>query len=257
MPLVVIPASASQKEELDNYYDDTVQQYQQYDYADPNIITDEELFGKWEDDSWSIEPLLDYDNYPEMSAVLEMAQNGDYEGAKDAILEFYRNGPFKNYKYLDPGTDGTAVNNRAKAEALMENMYFFGNGQPYAKVTLKSFEVYDWKIDNVATADATAIVAPESYEGTSVAGNVVISNIDAPESGWQKENKQVIICEYKADSSLNKVTSVKLSVYAGEAVALSGTYEPMADTAKVKFFAWEADGSLVPLVAAKEVNKAQ
>lgn len=60
---------------------------------DPNHMTDEEFFGKWnENDSiWDIEPILQYDTFSELSDVMAAAKNQDYIRAKSLILNHYRN----------------------------------------------------------------------------------------------------------------------------------------------------------------------
>lgn len=58
---------------------------------DPYWLKDENLFGKWNNDSesWEIPSKLDYDNYPGLADVEMSAKEGDYESAKLALYNYY------------------------------------------------------------------------------------------------------------------------------------------------------------------------
>ncbi len=59
--------------------------------GDPNYISDEAFFGKWDSTKgdWALEPFFDYDSYDGLSAVKNYAKAGDYENAKVAIQKYY------------------------------------------------------------------------------------------------------------------------------------------------------------------------
>lgn len=59
---------------------------------DPNYISDEAFFGKWDSVSgtWVMEPYFRYSNYPDMAKVEAAAKAGDYETAKTELLTYYR-----------------------------------------------------------------------------------------------------------------------------------------------------------------------
>lgn len=72
------------------YYQESIADYSQFDYSDPQHISDEDFFGVWENDSWTKEPYFRYEDFPEMSAVEEAAKNGDYPTCKEELLSYYR-----------------------------------------------------------------------------------------------------------------------------------------------------------------------
>ncbi len=59
--------------------------------GDPNYISDEAFFGKWDstNNKWTLKPFFDYDSYDGLSAVENYAKAGDYENAKVAIQKYY------------------------------------------------------------------------------------------------------------------------------------------------------------------------
>ncbi len=62
-------------------------------YFDPNIMTDEELFGVWDrqDNAFLTYGKIDYSYSDKLKPTLECVKKGDYEGAKAALLEYFRN----------------------------------------------------------------------------------------------------------------------------------------------------------------------
>lgn len=104
----------------EEYYSQTMAQYSSYDYSDPNLTTDEELFGVWDGENWTIEPLLDYDNFPLLGEIEEAAKNanGDYTECKRLTLDYYSN-KFEGFN-LDNSTNVKTVN-RLSAEMRFEN----------------------------------------------------------------------------------------------------------------------------------------
>ncbi len=59
----------------------------------PPRVSDEAFFGRWETATgdWAIKPVVQYDFSPNLNATLEAAKRGDYDAAKAALLEYYRN----------------------------------------------------------------------------------------------------------------------------------------------------------------------
>ena len=60
-------------------------------------MSDEDFFGKWEDDRWKVEGKLNYDyadkeqpDFKPLKYVEEMVKEGDYESAKKELLAYYR-----------------------------------------------------------------------------------------------------------------------------------------------------------------------
>ncbi len=61
-------------------------------FDDPNYITDEVFFGIWDsvNSKWKSAPYFRYDEFPEMAEVEAAVKSGDYEKAKNEIVEYYR-----------------------------------------------------------------------------------------------------------------------------------------------------------------------
>ncbi|MFB9279636.1 S-layer homology domain-containing protein [Cohnella cellulosilytica] len=60
---------------------------------DPNRMTDESFFGVWNPaggGSWSVQPILQYDRFGGLNEVLNSVKAGDYPGAKENLLVYYR-----------------------------------------------------------------------------------------------------------------------------------------------------------------------
>lgn len=95
----------------EEYFQQTIEQYGDFDYSDPQnriakesvsdsarekAFTDEKLFGIWDSSSgqWTAEPYINYDanEYKGLSLknVEECVKNGDYDGAKEELLAYYR-----------------------------------------------------------------------------------------------------------------------------------------------------------------------
>ncbi len=108
----------------EEYYEQSIEQYQDFDYSDPQTTTDEELFGVWNDSEscWTKGPLLDYENFPALQEIEEAAKgaNGDYTECKELILEYYRN-KFKTFHLNTGGTINATTKNMLTAEMRFEN----------------------------------------------------------------------------------------------------------------------------------------
>ncbi len=119
---------------------DSVSLYDEFDYSDPQYITDELLFGEWDADtqSWipqnnklvvrnelpypeqNDKPLIDYSYNPELAKVEEAVKvcDGNYAKPKALLLQYYRN-KFKNMN-KDITISGTE-SQTAAANALAYN----------------------------------------------------------------------------------------------------------------------------------------
>ncbi len=62
-----------------------------YEFEDGNRMSDEEFFGKWTDETWEIEPKLDYAYAGGLGYVEEYVKAGDYDNAKESLLHYYKN----------------------------------------------------------------------------------------------------------------------------------------------------------------------
>ncbi len=117
----------------DEYFQSTIDQYDQYDelMQDPQVIQDADFFGVWDGSKWTRQPYFDYSYSSDLAATEAAAKQGDYEAAKEEILEYYRN-TFKTHR-----RGLAAVSDKRKrlvAQATFENLIKLWNyGEPVEK----------------------------------------------------------------------------------------------------------------------------
>ena len=61
-----------------DFFLQSVQQYSNYDYGDPGAMSDEDFFGKWENDKWIKNGVWNYAAFDGLRAVEEYAKAGNY-----------------------------------------------------------------------------------------------------------------------------------------------------------------------------------
>ena len=92
-------------------------------YGDPQDITDEEFFGKWDvyTNRWTMEPYFSYDAYPGMELVQEAVKKGNYDAAKRELKEYYKTNAWKI------GKKPSAVSSKGMdhLDALSRNIYAY------------------------------------------------------------------------------------------------------------------------------------
>lgn len=73
-------------------YEQPKDAFDYYIEGDPQDISDEDFFGVWNttEKAWDKTPYFAYDRFDEMLPVKTAVQEGDYDAAKDALLEYYR-----------------------------------------------------------------------------------------------------------------------------------------------------------------------
>ena len=103
-----------------------------YDYVideDPMQLSDETFFGVWDEvaGEWTSQPYFRYDEFPDMEPVKTAVQEGDYDAAKDALLEYYR-GVKDERSYLEAAPSKSSL---VRSEGLQKNVYTVNamNGQ--------------------------------------------------------------------------------------------------------------------------------
>lgn len=133
---------ASSEEELKCSFD-----FDSYDYTDPSLMskegldsgaddirnhfpTDEEFFGKWnsEEETWENEPKLDYSHVSQyggytLEETERYVKSGDYEGAKTALLEYYRS--MNSKRGIKALTSDTQKEWQAKL--LLNNIHYYAS----------------------------------------------------------------------------------------------------------------------------------
>lgn len=151
----------SADEETSKYFLDRISFYESFNMRDPQVFKDEDFFGKWDGESWEIEPAFDYERYPELSEIEDAAKSGNYDAAKEETLDYYRQ-RFADDKY-EQTTAYTSKSDRLVGEMVMENtMLRTANLFPMEKLTLTAgkeewFEADLTKrvISRIATANST------------------------------------------------------------------------------------------------------
>lgn len=118
------PVVASAGEALvptEGYWHESMEQYQQFDYSDPNWITDEDFFGKWNGSSWEVQPRIDY-SYGDLLMEAETAvKAGDYETAKEYVFQYYKD-KFQKQPRSYTGSADRRI--ELSAQIQFDNMFF-------------------------------------------------------------------------------------------------------------------------------------
>ena len=96
--------------------------YSSYDYSDPNYITDEDFFGKWNSSTgtWTKEPYFNYTKYPALAEVEAAAKAGNYTLAGEKITEYYKNKFLAQPRTAQTASDASSV---IAAKLATYNMY--------------------------------------------------------------------------------------------------------------------------------------
>ena len=194
-----IPAMAETVWSQEQYYIDSITKYNDFDYSDPQHISDKEFFGEWDaqEGMWKEDyiPYFWYEEFPGLSKVEEAAKNGDYETCKEELLEYYRE-KSGNYNMGYPGRSNLDDQTRARAEMAFSNMA----GYSYTN-----------------TAGRTYFTKNESEQGINISSDFksyaksvnsrIYSVIAAEKDGYRVEiddsiNKPYIIAEINGSEKL-------------------------------------------------------
>ena len=153
------------------YMEQTITKYSEEDAAfeaalnDPTAVyqdevSDDELFGVWDDTAgeWSVEPLLDYDEYRGLLAVQEAAKSGDIPLAKAELLDYYES----KFDSTDLGYSPTT----SKANLNIARMYLENIVTELAVADVISLtdEFTQYQIDVTANLKGIASVAGKRAE---------------------------------------------------------------------------------------------
>lgn len=113
-------------------------------FVDPQHMTDEEFFGKWDGSEWIVEGKFDYTN-EKLSKIEEAVKNNDYQKAKEELLAFVR-AKEPAGSFSANVSDGSLY----RANALIDGMF----GSPYHSFAQGEFTATgnEW---NTYTAEIT------------------------------------------------------------------------------------------------------
>jgi len=182
LPSVVLAATIS-----DNAYDENgkyIYRTDTYDfpmYGDPQNIPDEEFFGKWdaENEVWEIPSYFKYDDdpeaFPEFNPVMEAVKSGDYELAKQRMMDYYTP---KKYLYTSRAST-ISYNARIQAELLMRNFYALNQANGFVRGLVK-VDSTEWQQIDADVMDAVSAMLNDKQSNiTLVAVSIDKSNTPA------------------------------------------------------------------------------
>ena len=118
------------------YFEQSISMYEdvETEFSDPQVegYTDEDFFGVYDGDEWTTPSLLNYEDFPALSAVEEAAKSGDYETAKVEIQKYYRD-KFAGTSF----NKGKSVNNSTLNSSLLflENAFSSNKVLGFMKLT--------------------------------------------------------------------------------------------------------------------------
>ena len=121
-----LKVSASNEFDREKYYQDSINEFSQYDYSDQQFVPDEEFFGTWENGEWVKGPYFNYASYPDLAAVENAAKEGDYDLCKEEILKYYRN-RYKSYSITVNAPKNVTDRALARYEAAFDNFFPINN----------------------------------------------------------------------------------------------------------------------------------
>lgn len=150
-----LPQTAEAAYDRNDYYKMSIAEYSNYDYSDPQYITDEDFFGKWDENSqtWVKTPYFVYGteledvtdagqklldmavNMEALSKVENAAKQGNYALCKEELLHYYQK-KHKGYNMDYTPSDTLYESERIKYETMLDNLRC--STYPVAK-----FHVYD------------------------------------------------------------------------------------------------------------------
>ena len=181
LPVVTLAKVSDNAYDADGKY---IYRKDTYDFpmpGDPQRIPDEEFFGKWdaENEVWEIPSYFKYDTdpdaFPEFKPVMEAVKSGDYDLAKQELMDYYTP---KKYNYTSRAT--TISNNaRIQAELLMRNFYALNQANGFVR-GLVQVDSTDWQEIEVDVMDAvSAMLTDKQTDVTLVAVSIDKSNTPA------------------------------------------------------------------------------
>lgn len=129
-----------------------------FDYpiqGDPDIMTDEEFFGLWDESlsRWVVEPWFDYDKFDGIGTELaDAAKARDYDKAKELVLDYYKD---RKYDLVSPITTHPGKSALLMSETFEKNFYMNPrSGSPISFFTVNN-EWEDVEIDLLDTITAS------------------------------------------------------------------------------------------------------
>lgn len=124
------------------------------DFTDPQYMSDEAFFGVWDGEKWSTEPKLDYENYMGLAQVESYAMVGDYESAKNALLQYYRE---RELQYARP-TIGANNKKEILTAQLLKHNYTYNENSNAQLIDIATVESHEYNEQQPIEVDITSFV---------------------------------------------------------------------------------------------------
>lgn len=111
------------------------------EYTDPDYMTDEEFFGKWDGEKWAVQSKLDYTR-SDLRGVEEFAKQGNYERAKEELLKHMRS---RNVKL----PISLSARNSGWVDMVLDDIYHLQGDKYYQGEMTASSEDYTMSVISV------------------------------------------------------------------------------------------------------------
>lgn len=138
-------------------------------YGDPQDITDEEFFGKWDSltNTWVLVPYFDYNAYPDMALIEDAVKQGDYESAKKELKNYY-----KNFTWKIPETDSVPAKAKDTLEAMSRNVF------AYSYISMVAMGKFELPAENWGKAEISVLSEIKSAKGSYPEFNIMVVSAD-------------------------------------------------------------------------------
>jgi len=138
-------------------------------YDDPQDITDEEFFGRWDDviEQWVLGPYFRYSEYPAMAPVEAAAKAGDYELAKQELYNYYLNVNDRNIEVYSASLDSPLA-----LEQMSRNVF------SYTKTSALDQGPFILPADDWGKAELDVLRAIKQTPGSYTEFNLMVASAD-------------------------------------------------------------------------------
>lgn len=181
-------------------------------FTDPQHMTDEEFFGKWEGGSWVSVGKFDYENNDKLSAIEEAVKLGDYARAKEELLTFVR-GKEPVGSFTANVSDGALY----RSNAQIDNIF----GTPYSSFAQGEFTATG---DEWQTYTAEITTGPITPGGTSTLKLMAWYNESSTLEVQSKEGGENAYIEVNVNGKPRKFYAI------ADATIRTGAYKSIGDS---------------------------
>lgn len=170
---------------------------------DPKYMSDEEFFGVWNGTEWTQEGKFNYAAYPAMTKIEEAVKAGDYEKAKEALLEYMKTRPESVINKSGGARNADFVDQMMLTGVwhYQGNRYYMGHG----KVNNHEYEAVRFPIrTDLLIEGANSYRVAAKYNESS---SVTIATKEHPNQDYRPKleivvNGQPFVYEAEADATI-------------------------------------------------------